>query len=85
MFNFNCVTSIQLTKFVLCILATPPPKRWPQKRPKHVGRTLRIRYIMNIEVQFVGYLYIMVQKSMLTCCVEYKALYVQLGEESVKE
>jgi len=48
-------------------------------------RTLRIKYIMNTEVQFVGYLYIMVQKSMLTCCVEYETRYVQLGEESVKE
>jgi hypothetical protein len=32
---------------------------WLQSRAKHIGENMMIKYIISIEVHFVGYLYIM--------------------------
>jgi hypothetical protein len=43
----------------ICILVIISPRRWPQERSKYVGKLSVIKYIIKIEVYFVGYLYIM--------------------------
>ena len=50
----------RLTTFVFpysCVITSPG--RWPECRPKHVGEKFVKKYIINMEVHFDGYLYIL--------------------------
>jgi hypothetical protein len=57
-FNRYGVATLLITSY-FCILVIILPWRWPQHQPNMLVRKLWIKYIINIQVHFVGYLYIM--------------------------